>query len=115
MMDLYSNDHILTLVPGMTPERLFAFLEARLVIPTVEPTASASIQLFTPLDVARLRFLCELVDDLDLDERTLSVVMALLDKLHAARHDLRCLACAIEAEPADVRTRIGLALTRLKS
>jgi chaperone modulatory protein CbpM len=112
MMDLFSDDHLVTIVPGLTPDRLFLFLEARLVIPTVEPADNGAGHLFTRIDVARLQFLCELADDLGLDVPTLGIVIELVDKLHAARNDLRILAQAIEAEPPDVRARIGMVLKR---
>jgi len=112
MIDLFSDEQTITMVPGLNPERLLAFLEAQLVTPAVEYATSEARQQFTRIDVARLQFLCELADDLGFDEPTLGVVIALVDKLHAARNDLRSIARAIEAESPDVRTRIGMALTR---
>lgn len=112
MTDLFSDDHLISMVPGLTPDRLFAFLEAQLVIPTVEAAESGTIRWFTYIDIARLQFLCELTDDLGLDEPSLGVVMALVDKLHAARNDLQSMVRAIEAESPDVRTRIAMVLKR---
>lgn len=111
MTDLFSDDHLFSIVPGLTPDRLLAFLDAHLVIPVVGAQGVAGLR-FTRTDVARLQFLCELVDDLGLEEPSLIVVIGLVDKLHAARSDLHCLARAIEAESVDVRTRIGMVLTR---
>lgn len=112
MTELFSDDHLITIVPGLTPDRLFAFLEARLVIPMAESATSGGSLRYTRIDVARLQLLCELTDDLGLDEPTLSVVITLVDRLHAARNDLRRLVRAIEAESPDVRARIGMVLVR---
>lgn len=112
MTDLFADDHLIAMAPGLTPVRLIAFLEARLVIPTAGLAIGGAGQMYTRIDVARLQFLCELSDDLGLDEATLGVVIGLVDKLHATRNELRSLVRAIEAEAPDVQSRIALVLTR---
>jgi chaperone modulatory protein CbpM len=42
--------------------------------------------------IARLELLCDLSQDLDLDETGLGIVISLIDQLHAARQDLATLA-----------------------
>ena len=108
MTKLFSENHIITMVPGLTLDRLCFFVQAELVIPTAALADGSGGQLFSLVDIARLQFLCELSDDLGLDEPALDVVMALVDKLHSARADLRSLVRAIGAEEPDVRTRIGM-------
>ena len=112
MTELFSESHIVTMVPGLTPDRLFSFVHARLVIPTTALADGSGGQLYSLIDIARLQFLCELSDDLGLDEPALDVVMTLVDNLHAARAELRCLVRAIGAEEPDVRTRIGMVVMR---
>lgn len=112
MIDLYSDDYVIIVAPGLTPDRLVRLLEARLLIPTVKFATSGDGWLFTRIDVTRLQFLCELSDDLGLDEPTHGVVMALVDNLHTARNDLRNLVRAVDAEAPEVRARIGTVLTR---
>ena len=112
MTELFSEDHVITMVPGLTLDRLFSFVQAQLVIPTAALAGGSGGQLFSLIDIARLQFLCELSDDLGLDEPTLDVVITLVDKLHAARSDLRSLVRAIGAEEPDVRTRIGMVFLR---
>lgn len=112
MTDLFSDQQTITMVQGLTLDRLFAFVDADLVIPIVGYAPNGPTRQFTRIDIARLRFICELADDLGFDEPTLGVVMALVDKLHAARNDLRSMARALDAESPDVRARIGLVLTR---
>ena len=44
----------------------------------------------------------------------MAVVVALIDKLHAASQDLLAIARAVAAEPPDVRARIGAAIRTLR-
>lgn len=105
MTELFTADQLVATVPGLTPDRLLGFLSAELVIPAAPQGAR-----FSRTDIARVQFLCELADDLGLEEPSLAVVIALVDTLHAARNDLYRLALAIAAEPPAVRSRIGRGL-----
>lgn len=105
MTERFSEDHLIAVVPGLTPDRLLGFLDAALVVPAAQDGAR-----FSRADIARVQFLCELSDDLGLEEPSLSVVIALVDTLHIARNDLYRLALAIQAEPPAVRSRIGRVL-----
>lgn len=96
-------DQTIEAVPGLSQARLAAFLDADLV----RPTFSAIGPGFRPCDLARLELLCELSDQFDLHDDALGVVIGLIDQLHAARLHLRALAQAMEAEPQDLRQRVG--------
>lgn len=113
MTDLFSDEQTITMVQGLTLDRLLAFVDAQLVIPAAGYATDGAIRRFTRIDIARLQFICELADDLGFEEPTLGVVIGLVDKLHAARNDLQSLARAIEAEPPEVRMRIGMVLARV--
>ena len=95
---------------GLTRTRLVAFIETEVVVPLRTDTQDAKGHVFRQVDIARMHLLCELLDDLDLDETALGVVISLIDQLHATRRDLLSIARALEAEPPDVRARIGSAL-----
>jgi chaperone modulatory protein CbpM len=110
MTEHLTEDEVLAAIPGLTRTRLFAFIETRLVIPLCQESETALAHSFRQVDFARLRLLCELTDDLDLDEPALGVVIALIDQLHAARQDLLAVARAVQAEPPEVRARIGAAI-----
>jgi chaperone modulatory protein CbpM len=69
----------------------------------VRPGQSESGPLFDDLDVARIRLLCDLRKDLSLSTDAVPVVLTLIDQLNGARHDLRCLAAAIERLPESAR------------
>ena len=62
---------------------------------------------FDDSDVARVRLICELHYELRIEEDSMSVVLSLMDQLYQARRSLRALLSAVEAQPPDVRARIG--------
>ena len=62
---------------------------------------------FDTADVARVQLICELHYELQIEEDSLSVVLSLLDQLHATRRSLQTLMAAVQAQPDDVRNRIA--------
>ncbi len=110
MSDHLNEDDLLAAIPGLTRTRLVAFLEAELIIPYHGQGDRGSPPVFRRVDFARVQLLCDLASDLDLGEDALGVVIALIDQLHATRRDLLAIARAVEAEPPDIRARIGSAL-----
>ena len=110
MTDHLTEDDILNAVPGLTRARLVTYIETELVMPLRHEHQGNSVHLFRQVDCARVRLLCELADDLDLDEAALGVVIALIDQLHTARRDLLSIARALQAESPEVRARIGAAV-----
>lgn len=109
MTTYYSPSQAIAAVPGLSQSQLMAFLDADLV----RPTLSADGPLFRALDLARLELLCDLADHLDLQGDALGVVMALIDQVHDSRRHLRAMALAMEAEPQDLRARIGARFVEL--
>lgn len=70
----------------------------------IRPREGASGPVFDELDVARIRLVCDLRKEMAIPSDTLPVVLSLIDQLHSARRDLRCLAQAV-AEQSDDRRR----------
>ena len=99
----FSVNQAIATVPGLSQLRLVAFLETELV----RPTLSADGPVFRAADLARLELLCDLADQFDLADDALGVVIGLIDQLHDSRRHLRAMAQAIEAEPQDLRNRVG--------
>ena len=110
MSDRFSEDEAIAAIPGLTRTRLVAFVAAAVVL----PLRVESELVFRQVDIARLALLCDLSDDLDLDEDALAIVISLIDQLHVARQNLHAIARAVGAEPAEVRTRIGTSLRHLR-
>ena len=90
MTDLLSEDDAIAATIGLTRDRLVTFIAAEVV----SPLHGEAGPVYRRIDIARLRLLCELSDDLDLDMHALGIVMSLIDQLHDARAALRALAGA---------------------
>lgn len=101
----YSETEVITAINNLTRSRLTRFVQAEIVV----PVQSSSGPRFGDIDLARLKLLCELSDDFDLDEDSLAVIISLIDQLHTARSDLRSLLTALEDETEDVRERVAIA------
>ena len=65
---------------------------------------------FEEVDVARVRLICDLVYDIEMDEESLPVVLSLLDQLHDARRVLKRMTSVIDQLPEEMRREIAAAL-----
>jgi chaperone modulatory protein CbpM len=104
----YSETEVVARVDGLTVARLRSFTAARCVRPELRDGRPT----FGEPDLARLRLLCELAADFDLDEEAAALVLSLVDQIHGLRAELRALAEAIAAEPEEARRRIAEAAAR---
>ena len=104
----FSETHVVATVERLTEARLRVFVEAGCVV----PVESEGGPVFAEADLARLELLCELWEDFGLEEEALALVMSLIDQVHGLRHEMRCLARAVETEPEEVRARIRAAYRR---
>ena len=105
-----TEDQVLAALPGLTRTRLVTFVESQMIIPVRREGHGAPTLVYRQIDFARIRLLCDLTDDLDLDPAALGIVIRLIDQVHARQQDLLALARAVADEPAEVRARIGAAL-----
>ena len=79
----------------------------------VRPTSGQGTWLFREIDVARLRLILELRDDLGLQENAMPVVLRLLDQLYDERRRLRLLRDALDRSATpQVRDAVIQALKR---
>ncbi len=62
--------------------------------------------LFSDVDEARIRMICDLRRDMMVDEDTMPLVLSLLDQMYALRHQMNVLTSAIRQQPGDVRHAI---------
>lgn len=108
MTDKFSETEVITRVTRLTRRQLKGFVEGELVRPEQDGTG----YIFRRVDIARLELLCDLSHDLDLDETALSIVISLIDQLHAARQDLASIAQAIDNLPAELRARVKAAMKK---
>lgn len=68
---------------------------------------------FEEADVARVRLICDLVYDIEIEEESLPVVLSLIDQLHDARRVLKRLSSAIDRLPEEMRREIRAAISDL--
>tara|TARA_R110002126_G_scaffold79767_6_gene197870 strand:- start:582 stop:911 length:330 start_codon:yes stop_codon:yes gene_type:complete len=109
MTDLFTEDEVILTVTRLTRQQLGRYVEADLV----RPHSAEDGMFFRKVDIARLELLCDLTQDLDLDEGAVGIVISLVDQLHDARRELVMLTEVIQTLPTDLRHRIGAALQRV--
>ncbi len=97
---------ILSRVEGLTETRLRVSIEQA----WVRPARDAQGHRFDDVDAARLRLICELCDDMEVNEAAVPVVLSLIDRLHRMRREMRALEQAIATQRDDVRAAIADAL-----
>jgi chaperone modulatory protein CbpM len=108
MTDRYSEDDVVATVTRLTRSQLVSFIACNFV----RPEREAGAYVFRRVDLARLELLCDLSQDLDLDETGLGIVISLIDQLHAARQELATLAGVIDALPTELQTGIRAELKK---
>jgi chaperone modulatory protein CbpM len=108
MTEVFTEEQTVTQVVRLTRSRLTAFIEAEAVVPVHHEAGPV----FGAAELARLSLLCELAELYDMEPEALAVMIAVIDRMHAARRDRRALLDAIRAEPPDVQERIAMALAR---
>lgn len=97
-----SFDAVIRLIAGLQAEDLRRWIAES----WVRPEGGAEGYLFHEVDIARVRLICELRDELAIDEEAMPVVLNLLDQVYALRRRLRALAEAVEAQPDPVRAAL---------
>jgi len=106
MLDVRS---VSALVQGLSEDRLYGWTTEGLVRPTLE----AGEVFYREVDVARLRLLVTLEDDLAVERDTVPVVVELLDQIHGLRRALRVLGKAVGQQPDPVRAEIRATVAAL--
>lgn len=78
----------------------------------VVPLQDAETLLFTDMEFARVRLICTLRYELEIDADTLPVVLSLIDQLYETRQRLRSLTAAVTAQDKSVQAAIIVAMER---
>ena len=100
MITIEMLTHVVT---GLDPRDVRRWIDNAWVRPDGQPGQYR----FHDIDVARLRLIVQLRDDLGVDEAALPVVLSLLDQLYETRRTMIRLRAAIETVvPEDVRGRL---------
>jgi chaperone modulatory protein CbpM len=77
----------------------------------VAPRQDAGTLLFSDMECARVRLICTLTYELEIDAATLPVVLSLLDQLYDTRQRLMSLTAAVAAQDSAVRAAIIAAMS----
>jgi chaperone modulatory protein CbpM len=101
-------EELLAAMAGLRHEDLMAWIAEELVVPA-GPAESPS---FSEDACVRVRLLCTLRYELEIDADALPVVMSLLDQLHDTQRRLQALAGAVAAQDQAVREAIIATLRR---
>jgi chaperone modulatory protein CbpM len=76
----------------------------------VAPRQDAGTQFFSDMECARVRLICSLHYELEIDASTLPVVLSLIDQLYDTRQRLQSLTAAVAAQDKDVQAAIIAAM-----
>ena len=96
-------ERITATIVGLEPEDLRRWIAAA----WVRPDGGPGQYQFRDIDVARIRLILQLRDDLGVDETTIPVVLSLLDQLYETRRHVRRLHAAMEATlPGEMRRQL---------
>ena len=77
----------------------------------VSPQQEAGSLLFSDMECARVRLICTLTYELEIDSGTLSVVLSLLDQLYDSRQRLLSLTRAVAVQDKTVQAAIAAAMS----
>ncbi len=79
----------------------------------VRPLRDETDYCFEEIDLARIRLVCELHEDMELEPDSLDIVLSLMDQLYETRNRLSLLARALESQPDSVRIEITRSIERI--
>jgi chaperone modulatory protein CbpM len=99
-------DELVAAIAALQRSDLDAWIEQQFVVPRQEGGALV----LTDQDCARVRLICTLHYDLEIDADTLPVVMSLVDQLYDTRQRLLSLTAAVATQDKDVQAAIMAAL-----
>ena len=103
---MVSFEEVVVMVEGLRRRDLYHWVSNRWVLPEQQEGQWR----FSAVDVARVRLICELRDDLAIDEEALPVVLSLLDQVYGLRMQMKALCAAIAEQPEPVRQAISAAV-----
>ncbi|MBP2234467.1 chaperone modulatory protein CbpM [Sinorhizobium kostiense] len=77
----------------------------------IVPSQSETGPLFDEVDLARIRLVCELRRDMNVNDDAVPIILELLDQLYGLRRDLRAVVTALLDQPDDVRQKLTQSLS----
>ena len=99
-------DDLVTAISALQRNDLESWIREELVVPRQE----AGTLLFTDMECARVRLICTLHYELEIDADALPVVLSLVDQLYETRQRLLSLTAAVAAQDKTVQAAVIAAL-----
>jgi chaperone modulatory protein CbpM len=99
-------DDLVEAISTLQRSDLEAWIREELVMPRHE----AGTLLFTEMECARVRLICTLYYELEVDAEALPVVLSLVDQLYDTRQRLLSLTAAVAAQTEDIQATIIAAM-----
>jgi chaperone modulatory protein CbpM len=99
-------DDLVAAMPTLQRSDLDIWIREELVVPRQE----TGTLLFTDMECARVRLICTLRYELEIDPDTLPVVLSLVDQLYDTRQRLLSLTAAVAAQDKTVQAAIIAAM-----
>ena len=97
-----TEDEIIAMIRQLTQDDLATWCARG----WVQPARRGNKMEYRAVDVARIQLICEMRDDLAVNEEGIAVVLDLMDQLYDARTRLRALGEAVLDQPVDVQRQI---------
>jgi chaperone modulatory protein CbpM len=101
-------DDLLTAISTLRRSDLEVWIREELVAPQQE----AGALLFSEMECARVRLICTLTYELEIDADTLPLVLSLVDQLYDTRQRLMSLTHAVAAQDKAIQAAIIAAMSR---
>jgi len=109
---MMKEQEVLARIEGLTVTRLRICIEEA----WVRPMRDTGGHVFDDMDVARLRLISELTEDMAVNDDAVPIILSLIDQMHGFRRQLRALEQAVSAQgdavTADVATLLRDTETR---
>jgi chaperone modulatory protein CbpM len=103
---MMSVDDLLATIPALRREDLDTWIAERFVV----PPEGTSAPLFDEIECARVRLICTLQYDLEIEPTTVPVVLSLVDQLYETRRRLRSLTAALLSQDENVQAAVLAAI-----
>jgi chaperone modulatory protein CbpM len=94
---------VVVIVGRVDRVELHRWVELGWVMPERAGGEERAEPVFSDIDIARARLICDLRRDLAVEEETMPLVLSLLDQLYAMRRQMKALQGALQRQPDDVR------------
>jgi chaperone modulatory protein CbpM len=105
------EQELLTAVDRLKAEALRRWID----LGWIAPASSEHGFVFDEADVARVRLICDLIYDIEIEEESLPIILSLLDQLHDTRRLLKRLTSAIDRLPDEMRREIIVAMAEQRT